>query len=97
MEINFTVTSITANCLFAVGSQALGCFVHISSPDDDTTVQMLSVMRESDDKEEGLPLSVVGTVEGLEAGVYRVTVYDIESNGETSSDLLLCKFTKREF
>ena len=46
---------------------------------------MLSVMRESGANEEGLSLSAEGKAEGLESGVYTVRVYDIESNGETSS------------
>ena len=85
MEIDFTPTSIIANCQFAVGSPALGCSVHIVSQDDDTSVMMLSVMRESGANEEGLSLSAEGKAEGLESGVYTVRVYDIESNGETSS------------
>ena len=85
VEISFTPTSIIANCQFAVGSPALGCSVHIVSQDDDTSVMMLSVMRESGANEEGLSLSAEGKAEDLESGVYTVRVYDIESNGETSS------------
>ena len=82
VEIDFTPNSITTNCQFAVGSLALGCSVYITRQDnEDTPVASLSAMRNSN--EQGLPLSVEVTAENLESGVYTVTVYDIESNGET--------------
>ena len=84
VEIDFTSTSITANCQFAVGSPALGCSVHICR--DNTPVKIVPVMRKAGDNEEGLPLSAEGMAVGLESGVYTVTVFDIESDGEIRTD-----------
>ena len=81
--IDFTPNSITTNCQFATGSLALGCSVHISN-ETEAEVEVHKVMRDANGQ--GLPLSVEVTVEGLESGVYTVTVYDIESDGEASTD-----------
>ena len=83
VRIDFTPTSITTSCLFAVGSLALGCSIHIF---DQMGAEVIveTVMRDPDGQ--GLPLVVEVTVEELESGVYTVRVYDIESDGQTSTD-----------
>ena len=82
VTIDFTPTSITASCQFAVGSLALGCSIHIfDQMGAEVTVETL--MR--DPNGQGLPLVVEVTVEELESGVYTVRVYDIESDGQTSN------------
>ena len=82
MVIDYTATSITTNCQFAPGSPARGCSILIFR--EDTPFQTISVMR--DPNEQGLPLSVEGTVSDLESAVYTVRVYDIESDGQISTD-----------
>lgn len=85
VRINFTPSSITTSCRFAVGSVALGCSVHILDQAG-AQVEVRMVMRDSGTNGEGLLGSVEVTVEGLVADVYTVSVYDIESNGQASTD-----------
>ena len=82
VRINFTLTSITTSCRFAVGSLALGCSIHIFDQTD-TEVVVKTVIRDPDGQ--GLSLIVEVTVEDLEPGKYTVRVYDIESDGQTST------------
>lgn len=83
--INYTPTSITTNCQFAIGSPALGCLVHIFKQTAlDTPIETITVMRDAN--EQGLPLNAERTVNDLESGLYTVIVYDIESDGLTNTD-----------
>ena len=84
VRIDFTATTVLTTCHFAVGSQALGCSVHISDQSG-SEVRVGMAVRDDGSNEEGLPLSTAVMEEGLASGVYIVRVYDIESSGEDSS------------
>ena len=66
-----------------MGSPALGCSVHIINQEG-SEVEVRTAMR--DTNEQGLTLTVEVTVDKLETAIYTVRVYDIESNGEASTD-----------
>lgn len=83
MTVNYTPSSITVTCQFAVGSPALGCSVHVINQEG-SEVERRTPMRGTNGQ--GLSLAVEVTVDGLETNVYTVRVFDIESNGEASTD-----------
>ena len=83
VTVDYTPSSITVTCHFAVGSPALGCSVHILSQER-SEVEVGTAMRDTNGQ--GLSLTVQVTVDKLETAIYTVIVYDIESNGEASTD-----------
>ena len=83
MTVTYTPSSITLTCYFAVGSPALGCSVHILSQER-SEVEVRTATRDTNGQ--GLSLTVQVTVDKLETAIYTVIVYDIESNGEASTD-----------
>lgn len=83
VTVTYTLSSITVTCHFAEGSPALGCSVHIINREG-SEVEVRTAMRDTNGQ--GLSLTVEVTVDKLETAIYTVRVYDIESNGEDSTD-----------
>ena len=85
----YSGTSITTTCYFATGASARGCLVHIRKEEEggeEGSEVAEGVAKRNGTAEGGLSQTAV-FVYGPDVvpGVYRVTVYDVEQEGEGSN------------